>query len=448
MAADIVAFASGCSIAWSSPAIAKLKENDPSVNPLGEAVTPIQESWITALLYLGAAIGPLFIGKAADSFGRKKSLIILSLPMIASFVILAFATNITFFYIARFALGLGVGSTFSVLPLYLGEITENHNRGKFGCIMAVFITLGILYPFVVGSLLSLKLFSISCALPLMLFLIFFTLFIPDSPIFLISINSEKEAMESLRRFRNKSNGQIQKELSEMSREIEKDKVQKGGIKDLFKVPNLRNGLVVSLGLIILQQFAGINAVLSFMGQIFDASGSDMSTYMSTILIGLIQVASTILTSATVEKLGRKPLLLVSSIGSCSSILIIGLYFYLKKSKIYNVESLFWLPVVCLMIYIISFNVGLGPLPWTIVSEIFPPNVKSEAAALTAFVCFLASFVVTLGFPTMAQSFGMAQCFWLFGFCCILGSIFIYAAVPETKGKTLSEIQQVLTKMRH
>uniref|UniRef100_V5I8P1 Facilitated trehalose transporter Tret1-1 n=2 Tax=Anoplophora glabripennis TaxID=217634 RepID=V5I8P1_ANOGL len=206
--ADLVAFATGCHMAWCSPALAKLQETDPNVNPLGEAVSSIQESWIASLVSLGAAVGPLFIGKLADNLGRKKTLILLSLPMLVAFITLAFSNNITLFYVARFVGGLGVGSSFAILPMYLGEITENHNRGKFGCIMAVFITLGILYPFVVGPLVSLRLFSFSCAIPLMLFLIFFSLFIPESPIFLISNNCSEEAKEALMKLRSKSSSQV------------------------------------------------------------------------------------------------------------------------------------------------------------------------------------------------------------------------------------------------
>ncbi|KAJ8950727.1 hypothetical protein NQ314_007789 [Rhamnusium bicolor] len=225
----------------------------------------------------------------------------------------------------------------------------------------------------------------------------------------------------------------------------KNSTKKGGIGDLLKSPGLRKGLTISLGLVILQQFSGINAVLAFMGPIFEATGSGISTYVSTIIIGTIQVFSTVLTSAIVEKLGRKFLLLGSTIGSCGSILLLGLYFYLKNSKIYNVDSIFWLPVVCLMVYIVSFNMGLGPLPWAIMGEIFPAHVKSVAAALTSFSCFLAGFGVTMGFPIIVESLGMAQCFWIFGSCCILSISFIYTVVPETKGKTLAEIQKILSK---
>ncbi|KAJ8946851.1 hypothetical protein NQ318_006761 [Aromia moschata] len=394
--------------------------------PLGKPITAFEESWIASLTCLGAGIGPLAAGKLADSLGRKRTLLLIAFPMVAAFVTLSFATTVNLYYVARFVLGLGVGSVFAVLPTYLGEITQDHNRGKFGCLMTVFLTIGLLYPLAVGPFLSIKLFSFSCAVPLMLFLIFFSLFVPDSPVYLVSVGNTKGAREALRKLRNSD--QVEGELKLMTQDLEQTQ-----------------GLIVCIGLVVLQQFSGINAVLAFLGPIFEATGSGLSPYASTTTVGVIQVLGTLLTTSIVEKLGRKVLLVASTIGSCASIFLLGLYFYLKTSKIYDVSNIFWLPVVCVVVYIIVFNIGLGPLPWLVMSEVFPPHAKGVAAALTTCSCFMASFLVTLGFPIIVKLAGMTECLWLFGSFCLLGIVFIYCVVPETKGKSLAEIQQLLRK---
>ena len=116
-----------------------------------------------------------------------------------------------------------------------------------------------------------------------------------------------------------------------------------------------------------------------------------------------------------------------------------------QSHSFNILAYFWwLPIICLLMYIISFNLGLGAVPWTILSEIFPANVRSSASALESSLCFGSSFVVTIAFPILSEILGMAQCFWIFGLCCILGVVFIHFVVPETKGKSLMEIQAMLS----
>lgn len=328
--------------------------------------------------------------------------------------------------------------------MYIGEITADHNRGKFSCFMGIFIALGILYPFAIGGILSVRVFCLSVLVPLTIFLIFFTLFAPDSPAYLIRTGMKAEAEVALIKLRAISKDLAQKEVAELQI-IDEHTHQKGGIVELFRTRGTRKAFMISAGLLILQQFSGINAVTGFMENIFQATGSSIPPQVATTLVGSIQVITVFITSSVIEKLGRKFLLLASCLGAAVSIILLGLYFFLHRHQFAMLTYLWWLPIACLILYIVSFNLGLGPVPWTILSEVFPDNVKSSAAALVSSTCFGVSFVVTMAFPIISEMLGMAESFWMFGSCCVLGVIFIYCVVPETKGKNVKEIQEILSK---
>ncbi|CAG9773558.1 unnamed protein product [Ceutorhynchus assimilis] len=367
------------------------------------------------------------------------------MPMVIGITILAFASEVKLYYLGRLLYGIGNGGVFTVLTMYTGEITAEHNRGKFSCILGIFVALGVLYPFSIGTMLSIKVFCLSCLVPLTLFIVLFTIFAPDSPTYLVRKGLYNEAEVALHNLRNIARDQAKKEVEELQRIEERQGREKGGVVVLFRGKGTRKGFMVAAGLLILQQFSGINAVIGFMEGIFRASGSSVPTQMATTFVGSIQVVTVFLTASIIEKLGRKFLLLISTIGSAVSIILLGLYFFLQKLQFAMLAYFWWFPITCLILYMISFNLGLGPVPWTILSEIFPDNVKSSALALASGTCFGVSFVVTMAFPIISEMLGMAQSFWLFGVCCVIGIVFIQFVVPETKGKKVAEIQEMLSR---
>ncbi|KAJ8961415.1 hypothetical protein NQ318_014661, partial [Aromia moschata] len=421
---NLITFVSGCSLVWSSPAIPKLKSSDPDINPLGSPITALQESWIAALPPLGATLGPLLTGKLADAYGRKKALILLAVLKMASYIVLAFATDINLYYATRLLLGVAVGMNYAVLPSYVGEICDDHNRGKFGCIMGLFLTTGVLYTIAVGPHVSLKLLTLSCAVPLII-TIFCFLVIPETPVYLAATGKRKEATKALMKLRG-----ITKEAAE---------------KDMIHILHLIDESSKSSrgGLCILQQIAGINAIMAFIEPIFNLTGSEIPPNISSILVAVVQILGIAVASVIVEKLGRKFLLLFSTISCTLSLGTLGLYFYLKQAEASYVKNIFWLPIASLIIFMLVFNIGLGPVPWALVSEMFPSNVKASAASLATSFCGLSAFVVTFSFPFMMEFMGPAICFWMFGGVCLVGAIIIYFGVPETKGKNIVEIQKML-----
>ncbi|KAH1016635.1 hypothetical protein HUJ04_007823 [Dendroctonus ponderosae] len=439
---DLLALNAGIGLSWTSPVLPKL--HGPN-SPLNTSIDTFQESLITSILCIGAAFGAFLFGHLADKIGRKKTLLTVAVPMVAGMPILAFTDQVRMYYLGRFLYGLGSGGVFTVLTMYTGEITEDHNRGKFSCIQGLFVSLGVLCSFSIGSVLCVRIFCLACLLPLQIFVIFFALYAPDSPSYLVRINRLEEAEAALRNLHLLSKGQAGEAIADLQRLEEIHKESKGGVKEIFRSTGLKRAFLISAVLLILEQFSGINAVIGFMENIFRASGDGIPPQAATTLVGVIQVATVFVTSSFIDKLGRKFLLLVSAIGSAASILVLGLYFFLHKHECRLLEYFWWLPISCLLLYIVSFNLGLGPVTWTVLCEVFPDNVKSTASSMVAAICFLSSFLVTFAFPVLSELLGMAESFWLFGLCCVLGIIFIHYVVVETKGKSAIEIQKILSE---
>ncbi|KAK4875749.1 hypothetical protein RN001_012171 [Aquatica leii] len=442
-AANLTAFACGLAIAWTSPVIPKLNGNvEPENNPLPIPLTLEQESWVGSLLPLGAIFGPFAAGMFIDKIGRKKTLLVSILPLIIAFDMAVFINNVNLFFLMRFLCGLSIGGIFTVLPIYVAEIAEIAVRGTLGSFLALFVCIGILCSYSIGPYVSLKVFNILCSIVPTVFVPFFLIYIPDSPYFLVSANYDNEAEDALMKLRGKSRDGIQKELLEIKDSVEQSASSKMSITDIFRSKGLNRALLLSAGLVTFQQLSGINVVIFYTQNIFAATGSAIPAEICAIITGAIHVMSTLITPILADKIGKRILLILSAIGMFVFEAILGLYFYLQ-GKLENVEFLFWLPIACLIGYILTYNVGFGPLPWAIMGELFPPNAKSISSTITASVCWLLAFIITKFFSDVAALIGIAGSFWIFSGCCVFAFLFVFKLLPETSGKSLKEIQDIL-----
>lgn len=444
--ANLLGFSTGTAIVWVAPVLPKLlSDQNLDENPFGRPITHSEASWIAGLLPLSAIFGPILAAKISDKIGRKNTLMILALVEVVSLLVTAYAKTIFLYYVSRFLIGVAVGTCFAVLPMYLAEIAENHNRGSLSCSMGTFIAVGFNFTFLVGPYLSVKNFCLVCISPLALFLPSFFFLCPETPIFWAIKHDEKKLNQSLQTLRNKTPQEIQIELTNIVDVTNQSHESKSGITDLIKSKPLRKGLIISLGLISLQQSGGVSAILSYLQTIFEATGSKFAPEVCAMITGSFQVLGTVLASSIVDRAGRKILLLSSCIGMSLTLLLLSLYFYLQSNKFEIVTKLSWLPVLSLVLFILSFSFGLGPVPWAVMAEIFPANVRSLAASLTSITCFVNTFIVTVSFPSLSLFFGMSNCFLIFAGICVGGTLFVYKVLPETKGKSLQEIQKLLEK---
>jgi sugar porter (SP) family MFS transporter len=392
---------------------------------------------------VGAAIGPLLSIPVMDRIGRKKTLLIVAVPMIVSHLILAFTTDINLYYFSRLFLGLGVGCIYSVIPTYVGEIAENTNRGAFGCVMGLMCTAATLLCYTIGPFLTIKAFCLVLVIPPVAFFMLFGLFAPESPYFLLMMGKEKEAKLALRKIRNHF---VDKELEEMKKNVEKSRLVNVNIRDSLNSKVIRRGLLIGCGLMFFQQSSGITVMISYMQPIFDAAGSTLQPELSAIIVGAIQLVTNFLTSQLVDRLGRRILLLCSLTGICLSHVLLGTYFYLKTNNFDDAVSyLFWLPVSSMILYVIMCSIGIGPIAWSMIGELFPPHFRNYASGFVSSFCLSLAFLLALFFPNIREIIGMAASFWIFALLSALGIVFVWLVVPETKGKSLHDIQLTLER---
>lgn len=437
---NLLGFATGNAYAWSSTVLTTLKTGD---SALGRPLTPFEESWIASLISLGAACGPVLAGFCSDKFGRKKTLLAFAIPMLISHIMLTYASSPMEFYVARFLLGLGVGTVFTVVPMYIGEIAETETRGFLGCIMGIFLSCGLLFVYSVGPYVNLTTLSFILMVPIVLFLITFGLFFPESPYYFLAKGDELAAEMSLNKLRKKETSNL-KELSEIKEVIAESKTGNTSFFSAFKGRSFRKGITITAMLMVFQQFVGITVMLSYMEKIFIASGSTISSSTSTIIVSLIQFLIVILSSVLADRWGRRLLLILACAGCALPLFSLGFYFYLKD-KGSDVSSLWWLPILSVITYIIFYNLGLGTLPWALVGELFSTKTKSMASTITATTCLSLAFTMTLIFPTLEDMIGLSGAFWFFGGSAIKSFLFVLWYVPETKGRSFHEILMILEK---
>ncbi|XP_069700466.1 facilitated trehalose transporter Tret1-like [Periplaneta americana] len=437
--ANMVIISAGTLLTWSSPATTLLqKEDGPFV------ITDQQASWVGSLLALGAMFGSLPSGILITKMGRKNAILSLALPVTLSWVLIVVTNSVVWLYVARFVAGLTLGGVSFTIPIYVAEVVEPSVRGPLASLLQVGFNLGILYAYAVGALGSYGLLNFTClALPI-LFLVLFV-WMPDTPQYLLSKNDRAGAAKALQWFRGKRCN-VDEELQQLKEAAEENAKDKSSLKDLLS-PLAVKALVIPMGLVGAQQMGGICVLLFYTDSIFKAAGSTMSASVSSVVVGVVMLIMSICTMPLVDRAGRRILLLVSSFIEMLSLLVLGVYFLLKEQMQKDVDGISWLPLACLIIYIIVYCIGLGPLPWVVMAEVLPPKVKGNAGGIVATFCWITSFIITNTFQTFIDYAGRYIAFWFFAVNCALATVFIYFKVPETKGLTLQEIQTRLAGNR-
>ncbi|XP_034108147.1 facilitated trehalose transporter Tret1-2 homolog isoform X1 [Drosophila nasuta] len=435
------AFAAGTLLGWTSPSEKEITDGD----AYSFDVNDEQFSWVGAFMTLGAAVVCIPIGFLINFIGRKWTMLLLVLPFVLGWALLIWAQNVVMMYIARFILGIAGGAFCVTAPMYTGEISQKDIRGTLGSFFQLMITIGILFVYGVGSGLNVFWMSIVCGLlPIIFGIIFF--FMPESPTYLVSKNRSEAAIKSIQWLRGKEYDYApeMEELHQIDREIREQEVN---IWAALTRPVTIKAMSISLGLMFFQQVSGINAVIFYSAGIFTAAKTGINESMSTILIGVMQVVATFVSTLVVDKLGRRILLLASGIVMALSTTAIGVYFFLKDQDEAQVENLGWLPVTSLCVFIIMFSIGFGPVPWLMMGELFATDIKGFAGSIAGTTNWVLAFIITKTFKNLTDGLGTGGTFWLFAGLTVVGIVFVFFIVPETKGKSLNEIQQELAGNR-
>ncbi|XP_012234489.1 solute carrier family 2, facilitated glucose transporter member 8 [Linepithema humile] len=440
-AANLSILATGAMLGWTSPMLPLLESTG---GPLESPISSEQSSWIGSLVPLGTIGGSFIGGFLGERWGRKPTLLSCLLPYLIGWILIGTAGHVAQLYVARLILGVALGFAFTIVPMYCGEIAETSIRGALGSFLQLFITIGLLYAYAIGPFVTYTVFWIVCAI---LPIIFFACFImmPESPYFLLIKGRKNEAITSLAKLRSKSELAVQKEADEIQEQIDELFKEEVKFSDLFTVKANFKALLFTCALASFQQFTGINVVLFYMQNIFIAAESSVPTEQAPIIIGAVQMLASGATPIVVDWLGRRVLLVFSGIGTTLSLCALGLYFYLKDVQHADdvVAQISWLPVVALVIFIATYSVGWGPLPWAVMGEMFSSNVKAKASGITVSICWFLAFLITKFSSNMDEAIGQYATFWMFAGFCVLSIIFTVLILPETKGKSLQQIQAEL-----
>ncbi|CAL7946697.1 unnamed protein product [Xylocopa violacea] len=398
-----------------------------------------QGMWIGSIMPLSALFGGIAGGPSIEYLGRRNTILATAVPFIAAWLLIALASNVAMVLVGRALCGFCVGIASLSLPVYLGETIQPEVRGTLGLLPTAFGNTGILICFVAGMYLDWRnLALLGASLPIPFMILMFT--IPETPRWYISKGKTKRARKSLQWLRGKGTD-ITDELTAVEKlHVESERnVSQGAFMVLFKKGHLKPFLI-SLGLMFFQQLSGINAVIFYTVQIFKDAGSSIDENISTIIVGIVNFISTFVAAAVIDKLGRKMLLYISGVSMCLTLFTFGTFFYVKAGGT-DVTAFGWIPLLSLIVYVIGFSLGFGPIPWLMMGEILPVKIRGSAASVATAFNWSCTFVVTKTYEDIVSLIGPYGTFWMFGSIVLVGFVFVIFCVPETRGRSLEEIEK-------
>ncbi|XP_046414412.1 facilitated trehalose transporter Tret1-like isoform X1 [Neodiprion fabricii] len=426
----------GFSSSYTSPALESMK-NDTTLG-----VTEGVGSWIGSVMPLSALFGGMAGGPMIEYLGRRNTILTTGLPFIGSYLLIALAINVEMILCGRVLGGFCVGIASLALPVYLGETIQPEVRGSLGLMPTALGNIGILLCYVSGMYLDWSdLAILGALLPVPFIVLMFV--IPETPRWHIARGNKENARKSLQWLRGKKTD-VSEELSAIEKahaESERN-ASRGAFRELFK-KSYTKPLLISLGLMAFQQLSGINAVIFYTVTIFKDAGSTIDENVCTIIVGVVNFLSTFMATVLIDRLGRKILLYISSISMIVTLFTLGVFFYVKHLKI-DVTAVGWLPLTSFVIYVIGFSLGFGPIPWLMMGEILPAKIRGSAASVVTAFNWTCTFIVTKTFNDIIALIGAYGTFWLFGLITLMGLIFVFVFVPETRGRSLEEIEMRLT----
>ncbi|XP_072947178.1 trehalose transporter 1-like protein isoform X2 [Epargyreus clarus] len=442
LSATLGALAAGSMLGWSSPVVFKITQDNSTDYDFD--ISTSQGDWVSSLVNLGAAGVCFPIGLVMDAIGRKTTMLLLVLPFTLGWLLITFATNVGMLMAGRFITGVAGGAFCVTAPAYTSEIAQDSIRGTLGSYFQLMVTVGILFAYAVGSYTSVFVFNILCTIiPVIFGAIFF--FMPESPSFLVVKGKDAEAKEALIRLRGR-NYDVDTELNVLLQKAEDARNNPVSFGSAITKKSAVKALIICYALMLFQQFSGINAVIFNTSAIFDSAGATIEAAIATIIIGVIQVVATFTASLIVDKLGRRILLLSSTLLMCLCSTALGVFFFLKDEHGDDaaiVQNISWLPLLALSVFIIAFSIGMGPIPWMMAGELCLIDIKAFVGSTAGTFNWLLSFTVTSTFNSLNSAIGAGQVFWMFAAIMLVGFLFIFFVIPETKGKSFDEIQLLL-----
>jgi sugar porter (SP) family MFS transporter len=447
---SIVAAMGGLLFGWDWVVIGGAK---PFFQRYFELNSEAQIGWANSCALIGCLAGALVAGGLSDKFGRKKLLIIAALIFTVTSIGNALADNFNIFIAWRIFGGVAIGLASSLSPMYIAEIAPAQIRGKLVAINQLTVVIGILLAQYINWFLVRNLpvsatddfirnswfgqqgwrwmFGLTSA-PAILFFIGM-LFVPESPRWLAKNGKSNLARGILQEIGGENYANAA--TAEIQSTLDSEEIQRVRFADLLE-PKMRKVIVLGVVLAVFQQWCGINVIFNYAEEIFHAAGYDISTVLKNIAwTGSVNLIFTLVALGAVDRSGRRPLMLFGSAALAIIYFAMGLCYY---------ESVKGLPMLLLVLAAIGcYAMSLAPVTWVIISEIFPNRIRGAAMAVAVSALWIACFLLTFTFPILNRILGSAGTFWLYGAICVAGFIFVFFKLPETKGKTLEQIEREL-----
>ena len=426
----------------------------PFYEPYFYLTTPNEKGWGTSSALIGCIVGALLCYAYSDRYGRKRLLILAGFLFTVSAVGTAFANDFTWYNIYRIIGGFGIGIALNLSPMYIAEMSPPEMRGRFVSVNQLMIMIGILAAQIANWQISLIdtemaanaseemirqswngqvgwrwMFGLE-AFPALLFFILM-LMMPESVRWLVKNGQDTQAFDTLKKIGGEA--YARREIASIKGTISQDEISTVHFRALLE-PGLFKILMLGFFLAVLQQWCGMNVVFYYAADIFLAAGYDMKQMMlQIVVIGSVMVISVIFTIFLVDRYGRKSLMLL---GTGSLALIYVVEGYLFQAGVQGV------PIVLLTLGSVAvYSFTLAPVVWVILSEIFPNRIRGAAMSLSAVVLWIGNFSLTFTFPAIKENLGWTLNFWLYAVICVAGFAVIYFKLPETKGKSLEQIEK-------
>ncbi|SEW51845.1 MFS transporter, sugar porter (SP) family [Chitinophaga arvensicola] len=403
--------------------------------------------WITTTVLLGAVVGAIGSGRLSDIIGRKQMIIVNAVIFTVGAIGCAFAPNPAILILMRILIGIAIGITSYVVPMYIAEISPTRIRGALVTLNQLMITIGILVSYITDFALSDDnnneswrwMFLVGLIPALVLLIGMF--FLPETPRWLISRHRLEEGIKVLKKVEDPD--MVEKTLANIQQEVKQETENKTRVTEIFK-PWLRTPLIITVGIFFFQQFSGVNTIIYYSPIIFKMAGivSNTQSIIPAIIIGVMNVLACLLSVFLLDRTGRRKLYMIGILGMIPSLALLGICFHFKEALGASLPIFAVLSIVC---YIVFIAISLAPLGWLLISEIFPLNVRGVGMSIGSLAHWAFNAVIAFTFLKLVNSLGIDATFWCYAVICLIGAVWGYYYIPETKGKSLEDIESFWRK---
>ena len=422
----------GLCLGWSSPAIPQLRASNSKIpGPISDT----EAGWVGALLPFGAFLTVPLAAPMMERCGRRWTIMLACVPMVFGWMLTAVARSVWMMYLGRTMMGSASSLYSTVVPVYIAEIAERQHRGVLGALFQLMCVFGQVSMAGLGVAADWDHLAYGAmVVPCLTFITVASQY--ETPNWLVKHRRFGEAKEVLQYFRHSNN--VSDEFDELISTGES--LDAGVNKDnpILKDRAAMKIIFYMMVMMLTNQLCGNSVVLTFTDSILQTAGVSIKPELAGFTVGLVMFLTTIISIPIVGRINRKPLLFTSLLFCSLSMFCFGFYFHMRLDTSYS-----WIPILCLLVFILSFSIGMGPLPWVLLGEFSVPHLAPLVATISGLTNWCAAFFMTVVFSDMSRVLGLAGTFWFYGSCSAIGALFSVFILPETRGRSFQEIKKIL-----